>query len=245
MKALEELKWDRDGLIPALVQESRTGELLMLAWMDRQALRQTLDTGLAHYWSRSRQALWQKGETSGNRQHVEAIYADCDRDALLLQVHQEGVACHTGSRTCFFNELAVGAPPRPTVGQDFPTAPGPKLGQDSPEGSRPAFSGPAILDVVERVIQSRKVNPEPGSYVADLLKKGEAQICLKIGEEAQEVIRAATKGEGEARLVEEIADLWFHTLVLLGARGISLRRVFEELGQRHQKKRAGSEGSPP
>ena len=235
MTTLYELKWDREGLIPALVQEARTGELLMLAWMDRQALRQTLDTGLAHYWSRSRQALWQKGETSGHRQHVEAVYADCDRDALLLQVHQEGVACHTGSRTCFFNELAVGAPPRPTVGQD--AAPGESL------TGAPAVSGPVILDVVERVIQSRKVNPPPGSYVADLLKKGEAQICRKIGEEASEVVTAALGGEGQTRLVEEVADLWFHTMVLLGGRGISVRRVFEELGQRHAKKTAGSEGS--
>ena len=235
MTTLDELKWDREGLIAALVQEARTGELLMLAWMDRQALRQTLDTGLAHYWSRSRQALWQKGETSGHRQHVEAVYADCDRDALLLQVHQEGVACHTGSRTCFFNDLAVGAPPRPTVGQD--SAPGGSL------TGAPAFAGPVILDVVERAIQSRKVNPPPGSYVADLLKKGEAQICRKIGEEASEVVTAALGGEGETRLVEEVADLWFHTMVLLGGRGISIRRVFEELGQRHSKKTAGSEGS--
>lgn len=217
MTTLDELKWDREGLIPTLVQEARTGELLMLAWMDRQALQQTLDTGLAHYWSRSRQALWQKGETSGHRQHVEAVYADCDRDALLLQVHQEGVACHTGSRTCFFNQ--VGA------------------------GQVSAVSGPVILDVVERVIQSRKVDPPPGSYVADLLKKGEAQICRKIGEEASEVVTAALGGEGETRLVEEVADLWFHTLVLLGGRGISVRRVFQELKRRHEKKTAGSGGS--
>ena len=260
MRAVDELKWDREGLIPALVQEVRTGELLMLAWMDRQALRQTLDTGLAHYWSRSRQALWQKGETSGHRQHVEAIYADCDGDALLLLVHQEGVACHTGSRTCFFNELGFGAhtgpklgqespaPPRPTVGQDSALAPTvPKLDQGSSPGQvparAPAFSGPVILDVVERVIQSRKAKPTSGSYVADLLKRGEAQICRKIGEEASEVVTAALGGEGEARLVEEVADLWFHTMVLLGGRGISLRRVFEELKRRHEKKSAEREGS--
>ena len=217
--AIDDLQWDSQGLIPALAQEAETGELLMLAWMDRQALTRTLETGLAHYWSRSRQALWQKGETSGHRQHVEAIYADCDRDALLLLVHQEGVACHTGSRTCFFNTV-----------------------RDGSQGAQ-SFQGPAILDLVERVIQSRKAEPPPGSYVASLFQKGEAQICLKIGEEAQEVIRAATKGEGDARLVEEVADLWFHTMVLLGGRGISLRRVFEELGRRHAKKTAGPEGS--
>ncbi len=218
MIAIDDLRWDAQGLIPALVQEAETGELLMLAWMDRRALTETLDTGLAHFWSRSRQALWQKGETSGNRQHVEAIYADCDRDALLLLVHQEGVACHTGSRTCFFNELRRGAGVR-------------------------SFQGPGILDVVERVIQSRRAEPTPGSYVASLLQKGEAHICRKIGEEASEVVTAALGGEGDARLVEEVADLWFHTMVLLGGRGLSLRRVFEELGRRHAEKAGGPEGS--
>lgn len=213
------LKWGPEGLIPVLVQEAETGELLMLAWMDRRALTRTLETGLAHYWSRSRRALWQKGETSGHRQHVEAVYADCDKDALLLLVHQEGVACHTGSRTCFFHELAA------------------------PGRSRPATSGPLILDVVERVIQSRKAEPTPGSYVAGLLERGEAQICRKIGEEASEVMTAALGGEGETRLVEEVADLWFHTMVLLGRRGIPLRRVFEELRRRHAEKTTGPPGS--
>jgi len=218
----DDLQWDSQGLIPALAQEAETGELLMLAWMDRQALTRTIETGLAHYWSRSRQALWQKGETSGHRQHVEAIYADCDRDALLLLVHQEGVACHTGSRTCFFNKV-----------------------RKVRDGSRGAqlFQGPGILDLIERVIQSRKAEPPPGSYVASLFQKGEAQICRKIGEEASEVVTAALGGEGDARLVEEVADLWFHTMVLLGGRGISLRRVFQELGRRHAKKTAGPEGS--
>ena len=218
MSSLDDLQWDAQGLIPALVQEAETGELLMLAWMDRAALTRTLETGLAHYWSRSRQALWQKGESSGHRQHVEGIYADCDRDALLVLVHQEGVACHTGSRTCFFNTLRDGS----------------RAGQ--------TFEGPGILDLVERVIQSRKAEPTPGSYVAGLLQKGEAEICRKIGEEASEVVTAALGGEGDARLVEEVADLWFHTMVLLGGRGISLRRVFEELGRRHTKKTAGPEG---
>lgn len=212
MSTVDELKWDRAGLIPALVQEADTGELLMLAWMDARALSRTLETGLAHYWSRSRQTLWQKGETSGHRQHLEAIYADCDLDALLLLVHQEGAACHTGSRTCFFNELA-------RVGREVGT-------------SRPRPTGSAILDVVERTIQARKVDPPAGSYVADLLQKGEARICRKIGEEALEIVAAALGGEGDGRVVEEVADLWFHTMVLLGARGIPLHRVFAELARR-------------
>src|SRR5438477_10275411 len=103
-----ELKWDGQGLIPAVAQETETGEVLMVAWMDREALAQTLTTGLAHYWSRERRALWRKGETSGHTQHVDGVFADCDHDTLLVQVHQDGVACHTGARTCFFTALQGG-----------------------------------------------------------------------------------------------------------------------------------------
>jgi phosphoribosyl-ATP pyrophosphohydrolase/phosphoribosyl-AMP cyclohydrolase len=208
---IDELRFDGDGLIPAVAQESSTGEVLMVAWMDRAALEATRRTGLAHYWSRSRQALWQKGESSGHRQHVEGIYADCDRDTLLLLVHQEGVACHTGARTCFFTRIQE---------------------KGATEKQPAEVAGPAILEVVERVIQSRKVEPAPGSYVSALLAKGEPAICRKVGEESAEVVTAALGGEGDARLVEEVADLWFHTMVLLGGRGIPLRRLFQELARR-------------
>jgi phosphoribosyl-ATP pyrophosphohydrolase/phosphoribosyl-AMP cyclohydrolase len=212
----EGLRWDAQGLIPAVVQEAATGEVLMVAWMDAAALRTTLETRRTHFWSRSRQAAWEKGATSGHRQHVEAVYADCDGDTLLVLVHQEGVACHTGSRSCFFTRLDAtdGAPP------DWATSGG-------------------ILDTVERVIQSRKVEPRPGSYVAGLLARGEPAILKKIGEESAEVIVAAS-AETPARLVAEMADLWFHTLVLLGARGISLREVFAELARRHAPEPRGS-----
>ncbi len=203
-----DLRWDADGLIPAVVQETATGEVLMVAWMNRSALDATLETGESHFWSRSRQVLWRKGETSGHVQHVDGVYADCDRDTLLLQVHQEGVACHTGARTCFFTRLS-GAP----AGR--------------------AASGPAMLEVLERVLSSRKVAPPPGSYVAGLFAKGEAQICRKIGEEATEVMVAALGGEGDDRVVSEIADLWFHSMVLLAGRGIPLRHLFAELARRH------------
>ena len=212
MKSIDELRFDKDGLIVAVVQEARTGELLMVAWMDREALKKTQETGLAHFWSRSRQRLWQKGETSGHIQHVDAIFADCDEDALLLQVHQEGPACHTGSRSCFFKRV--------------------NDGDGSPE--RPV--GVEVLDLVERVIQSRKVEPRPGSYVSGLFEKGEPSIARKIGEEATEVVLAALTKESEERLVSEVADLWFHTMVLLGGRGISVRRIFEELARRHQER---------
>jgi phosphoribosyl-AMP cyclohydrolase / phosphoribosyl-ATP pyrophosphohydrolase len=212
VSVLGELKWDGDGLIPAVVQETETGEVLMVAWMDREALARTLETGLAHYWSRSRRALWRKGETSGHAQHVDGLYADCDRDTLLVQAHQDGVACHTGARTCFFTRLGGGTTP-PAAG-----------------------AGPGMLEVLERVLQSRKVERPSGSYTAGLFERGEAQICRKIGEEATEVVTAALGGEGDARLVSEVADLWFHTMVLLASRGVPLRRVFEELARRHEEK---------
>jgi phosphoribosyl-AMP cyclohydrolase / phosphoribosyl-ATP pyrophosphohydrolase len=213
-----ELRWDERGLIPTVVQETETGEVLMVAWMDREALAATRETGESHFWSRSRQSLWRKGETSGHRQHVDGIYADCDRDTLLLQVHQDGVACHTGARSCFFTRVS-------DAGAGSPAASG---------------AGPAMLEVLERVLQARKAAAPPGSYVAGLFAKGETQICRKIGEEAIEVVTAALGGEGDERLVSEVADLWFHSMVLLAGRGIPLRRVWAELARRHgERKSAG------
>jgi phosphoribosyl-ATP pyrophosphohydrolase/phosphoribosyl-AMP cyclohydrolase len=184
----------------------------MVAWMSPESLEHTRRTGLTHFWSRSRNALWRKGETSGHAQHVDGIYADCDRDTLLVQVHQDGVACHTGARSCFFTRL--------DGGEAVPAS---------------GAAGPAMLEVLERVLESRKVAPPPGSYVAGLFEKGQPQICRKIGEEAAEVMTAALGGEGDDRVVSEVADLWFHTMVLLTARGIPLRRVFQELARRHKK----------
>ncbi len=199
----EALTYDAQGLIPAVVQEAETGEVLMVAWMDRDAVAKTLESGLTHFWSRSRQAPWRKGETSGHSQHVQGVYADCDADTLLVQVHQDGVACHTGQRSCFFTAL-----------------------------QGPGAAG-SMLDRIERIVAERKASPPPGSYVAGLLAKGEAAVCRKIGEEAVEVITAALGGEGDRRVVEEMADLWFHTLVLLGERSIPVRDVLEELARRH------------
>jgi phosphoribosyl-ATP pyrophosphohydrolase/phosphoribosyl-AMP cyclohydrolase len=201
---LDELRFDERGLIPAVVQEADTGEVLMVAWMDRAAVEATLTTGLTHFWSRSRQQPWRKGETSGHAQHVRALYADCDTDTLLVQVHQDGVACHTGNRTCFFTAVQGGA------------------------------VAANMLERLERVVESRKATAQAGSYVSGLLAKGEATIARKIGEEASEVITAALGGEGDRRVIEEVADLWFHTMVLLGARGLHLRDVLEELARRHQ-----------
>ena len=209
----DDLSFDERGLIPAVVQEADTGEVLMVAWMDRNALDATLRTGLSHFWSRSRAQLWPKGETSGNVQHVERLYVDCDADVLLVQVHQDGVACHTGHRTCFFRAL-----------------------QADGEVTAPA----GMLERLEQTIAARKASPAPGSYVAGLLAKGEAAVCRKIGEEATEMIVAALGGEGDERLVAETADLWFHTLVLLGARGIRVQDVLQELARRHRPRPAGA-----
>jgi phosphoribosyl-ATP pyrophosphohydrolase/phosphoribosyl-AMP cyclohydrolase len=207
----DELKWDAQGLIPAVVQDTESGQLLMVAWMSPEALEATRRSGLTHFWSRSRNVLWRKGETSGHAQHVDGIYADCDRDTLLVQVHQDGVACHTGARSCFFTSLDGAA-----------------------AGPAPGGAGPGMLEVLERVLESRKAAPPAGSYVAGLLAKGQPQICRKIGEEAAEVMTAALGGEGDERVVSEVADLWFHTMVLLTARGIPLRRVFQELARRQK-----------
>ena len=208
----DELRFDERGLIPAVVQETDTGELLMVAWMDRPAVDSTLRTGLSHFWSRSRGKPWRKGETSGHAQHVERVYVDCDADVLLLHVHQEGVACHTGHRTCFFRALEAD-------------------GEVTPPAN--------MLERLEQTIAARRASLPPGSYVADLIAKGEAAVCRKIGEEASEVIIAALGGEGDQRLVAETADLWFHTLVLLGARGLRVRDVLQELARRHQPRPAG------
>jgi phosphoribosyl-AMP cyclohydrolase / phosphoribosyl-ATP pyrophosphohydrolase len=204
------LTYDERGLIAAVVQEAETGEVLMVAWMNREAVAATLTTGLTHFWSRSRQSLWRKGETSGHTQHVQGVYADCDADTLLVQVHQDGVACHTGSRTCFFTTMQ---------------GPGAAAG---------------MLDRIEQIVAARKAAPPAGSYVASLLAKGEAAVCRKIGEEAVEVVTAALGGEGDRRVVEEVADLWFHTMVLLGERSIPLCDVLEELARRHAARPAPS-----
>ena len=202
------IAFDEQGLVPAVVQAAETGEVLMVAWMNDEAVRKTLETRRTHFWSRSRQVLWEKGETSGHRQHVEAVYGDCDRDTLLVLVHQEGVACHTGSRTCFFTRL------------------------DGP-GAAPGewAAGSGILETVERVIQARKVERPEGSYVARLLAKGDPGVLKKIGEEAAEVIIAAKNGD-PAPLANEAGDLIYHLLVMLRACDVPLDDVLAVLEDR-------------
>ena len=172
----------------AIVQDAESGRVLMLAWMDDEALRRTRETGEAHFWSRSRQRLWRKGETSGNTLAVEELRDDCDGDALLLRVRPNGPACHTGSVSCFAPWLW-------------------------------------------RRVAERAAERPAGSYVTSVLDGGVAAAARKVGEEAVETVTAAL-AESDERLVEEVADLWFHTYVLLAARGLDPAAVEDELARR-------------
>ena len=211
MPRIGKLKLDAQGLMPAVVQDARTGAVLMVAYMNKEALERTLRTGASHFWSRSRKTLWRKGAQSGQTQRVLSAALDCDRDTLLLQVEQTNGACHTGRYSCFFQPLAV-AGRRATA----PAAP-------------PAWA--AILDRVSEVIAERKRTPMRESYVSELFAKGKDRILKKIGEEAGELVIASKNGRAD-RIIEETADLWFHTLVVLGYHGLSPQAVYAELTRR-------------
>ncbi len=198
-------KYNEQGLVPAVAQDSRTGEVLMLAWMNAEAWQKTLETRDAYFWSRERSTLWRKGETSGNTMKVEEVRLDCDADAVLLRVIPAGPACHTSQRSCFFNHVTGG------------------------EKNYPA----GFLRHLETVIADRKANPEQGSYTSALFGEGLNKISQKVGEESTETIVAAL-GQSDDRVVSEVADLMYHTLVLLAARGLTLADVERELERRHK-----------
>jgi phosphoribosyl-ATP pyrophosphohydrolase/phosphoribosyl-AMP cyclohydrolase len=203
--------FDKQGLVPALVQDAASGQVLMVAWMNEEALRLTQETGQAHFWSRSRRELWHKGATSGNVMNVLEIWVDCDADTLLLQVDPAGPACHTGNPSCFFR----------------------RLGQSGEPSVRRDADGGHVLHTLFATILDRRSDPRPGSYTAHLLDAGEDEILRKVHEEAMEVILAA-KGEGDARVISEVADLFYHLLVLLAARGLTLADVETELVRRRR-----------
>ena len=205
----EELHYDANGLIPAIVQDAETGEVLMLAYMNEASLLKTLDTGETHFWSRSRQALWHKGETSGHFQKVHRIVPDCDRDTLLVQVEQTGSACHTGNRSCFYSEAHKDA-----------------------TGARPISD---ILGMLTRTIHERYVQMPEGSYTTTLFRGGLDRILKKIGEEAGEVIIGA-KNRNREEISWEVSDLVYHLLVMLEEEGVSLQMIAEELEKRFGKK---------
>lgn len=209
------LTYDARGLIPVVVQDVASGAVLMLAWADRSAVERTAATGFACFYSRSRRAPWMKGETSGNRLRVAGARADCDGDTLLLRVHPEGPACHRGTRTCF---------------EDDPAG----SGDARPGRSEPARPNPARLELgwLWEVLESRREAPPEESYTARLLAAGPERIAQKVGEEGVETALAGVARDDDG-LVEEAADLLYHLLTLLLARGIEPERVSRALVGRH------------
>jgi phosphoribosyl-ATP pyrophosphohydrolase/phosphoribosyl-AMP cyclohydrolase len=217
---IEGLRWSEDGLIAGIVQHAATGEVRMLGYLSRQSLKLTISSGFVHFYSRSRQKLWKKGETSGNVLEVVDITTDCDGDVLLIRALPHGPTCHTGEETCFF------ADPLHT----------------NPLAEAPATS--RVIDDVARVVASRRRELPDGSYTSYLLREGVDKIGKKIGEEAAEVIIAAKNGD-PGPLARESADLIYHLLVLLEACDVPHESVWQVLSERRgSSSRAGSPGTP-
>lgn len=200
---VNDLKFDKDGLIPAIVTDAESGEVLTLAYMNRESLEISIKKGLTCFWSRSRQELWLKGETSGNYQHIRSITADCDGDALNVKVIKDGPACHLGTDSCFTNII-------------FET--------EDPE--------PFSVDGLYRLLCGRKTDPKEGSYTTYLFEKGIDKILKKVGEESTEVIIAG-KGGDKKEAVYEIADLMYHVMVMMVEMGITPEEIKKELASRH------------
>ena len=203
MIEIKDLKFDQNGLIPAIVVDAVDGKVLMLAYMNAESLQITMDEGMTCFWSRSRQELWRKGETSGNRQHVLCIKADCDRDTLTVLVNKDGPACHTGAETCF-NDIVYTS------------------------GTQEPFS----LKTLEVLLADRREKMPEGSYTTYLFAKGMDKILKKVGEESTEVIIAG-KNQDKAEAIYEIADLAYHVMVMMNEMGISVDEVKAELASRH------------
>ena len=203
MLNIDELKFDEKGLIPAIVTDAISGKVLMMAYMNRESLKISMEKGLTCFWSRSRQELWLKGETSGNYQHIVSITADCDRDTLLVKVEKDGPACHTGAETCFNDEV-----------------------WESDELHEFTYEG------LMNLLIGRKIEKKEGSYTTYLFEKGLDKILKKVGEETTEVIIAA-KDKDKKNTVYEIADLAYHVMVLMIEAGISLEDIHRELASRH------------
>jgi len=232
MNWLDQVKWDSRGLVPAIAQDARTGRVLMVAWMNREALEQTQARGEAVYWSRSRHRLWHKGEESGHVQTVRDIRLDCDGDVVLLQVEQAGgIACHTGRESCFYSSLDHGEwkavdPVRKDPAQIYSAPP-----HDANAAVQAVPSAATVLDRVYATIASRRGADPAASYVARLFHKGEDAILKKIGEEATELVMAAKDGDAD-KILYETADLWFHSLVALAQHGLTPQQVLDELQRR-------------
>ena len=223
----ESVRWNEDGLVPAIVQDAVRGDVLMLAWMNRESLALTLAEGRTVFWSRSRGQLWRKGETSGNVQRVRDVRLDCDGDALLVSVDQAGgAACHTGRRSCFFQALEEAEPQRTADGPNGADGAGGAAGTDG-DGSLAA----GALESLARRLEARKTADPATSWTARLYAQGLDAILKKVGEEATETVLAA-KGGDRSRVVAETADLWYHTMVMLANLGLGPEDVLEELDRR-------------
>lgn len=218
---LEGIRWNESGLVPAVVQDANTLEVLMLAYMNQESLQLSLERGQTWFWSRSRSELWHKGGTSGNTQAISSIHYDCDSDTLLVKVVPEGPACHTGATSCFFREIPLNNHTNEVQ----------KRLASLTDGER--F---AVLGELERVIAEREVERPEGAYTTYLFDKGVDKILKKVGEEASETIIAA-KNKDNAELRLEVSDLIYHLLVLLQERKLPLDEIMEELSTRHERPR--------
>lgn len=201
----DELKFDEKGLIAAIAQDYESGEVLMQAFMNREAVEKTFETGYAHYYSRSRASLWKKGETSGNTKKVITAYLDCDKDCILLKVRQKGVACHTGTYSCFSQQVK---------------------GDENEIGAE-------MFGKLQRIVEDRKKNPEEGSYTSFLFARGIDKIAKKAGEEAVELV-IASKNDDKGEVIGEAADFLYHMMVLLAEKGVKLSEVCSELYKRNK-----------
>jgi len=208
---LNRVDWDKSELLPVIVQDKNNNEILMMAYMNKEALSLSLETKVAHYFSRSKQRIWKKGESSGHTQAIESFFIDCDNDTLLIKVEQEGVACHTGRRSCFFTELESGD------------------AKGDVEIDATAMYG--VIDELYHTILSRKNADPETSWTAKLLSKGDNAILKKVVEEAGE-FSFAVKDNDEKEIIYECADLVYHVLVALGSKNISPDRIKQELARR-------------
>ncbi|WP_084295254.1 bifunctional phosphoribosyl-AMP cyclohydrolase/phosphoribosyl-ATP diphosphatase HisIE [Caldanaerobius polysaccharolyticus] len=204
---LDELKFDENGLIPAVIQDVYTKEVLMLAYMNKESIELTIKTGKVNFYSRSRKTLWLKGETSGNYLNLKRLEYDCDADALLVEVIPEGPVCHTGNKSCFYRTMYKS--------------------EDAPEGV-------GIIKKLSERIADRKKHPVDGSYTNYLLDKGIDKILKKVGEECAETIIAA-KNNSPEEITYEVSDLVYHLLVMLAERGVDVNRIYDELARRYKK----------
>ena len=215
-KKFSELKFDEKGLIPAIIQDINTKEVLMMAYMNEESLNKTVETVNTWFYSRSRKELWMKGKTSGNTQNVKKIKYDCDNDTLLIMVEPAGPACHTGEKTCFHRYLEAGVEKTEKI-----------------EEVKSAIEGP-ILDQLFKVIKQRKRDMPKGSYTTKLFEEGMGKIAAKVSEESTEVIEAAFEKDNN-EVVLEASDLLYHLMVLLAAKDVDFKDVEQELEKRRTK----------